>query len=165
MYRIARFDPRVKGPAVFRAAELSRAAADCLAISASVKAAEDGYQLLERDGHKVKWGERRLGIGARISYAFARATLHMDDRRAWLADARNCGHLAPAEALAGEHLSMATLARETAAAFRVWERAANLSFHEVTDSRDADIVIGAQGEPRRRAFAKGMRVFTMFATH
>lgn len=127
--------------------------AGCLAIPASVQAALDGYRLLERDGYKVKWGEKRLGIGARISYALARETLHMDDRRAWLADARNCGHLAPADALAGEHLPMETLARETAAAFRVWERAANLSFHEVTDIGDADIVIGAQGEPRRRAFA------------
>jgi hypothetical protein len=48
---------------------------------------------------------------------------------------------------------METLARETAAAFRVWERAADLSFHEVGDVREADIILGAQGQPRGQAFA------------
>lgn len=48
---------------------------------------------------------------------------------------------------------METLVREAAAAFRVWERAAGLSFHKVDDARDADIVLGAQGQPRGRAFA------------
>ncbi|MFO8003641.1 matrixin family metalloprotease [Thioalkalivibrio sp.] len=109
-------------------------------------AGEDGYRLLELDGYKVKWGDRRLGVGARVSYAFAGEPLRFDD-------ARNCRDLAPIEALLGENLSMETLARETAAAFRVWERAAGLSFHEVADARDADIVLGAQGQPRGRAFA------------
>jgi hypothetical protein len=109
-------------------------------------AGEGGYRLLELDGYKVKWGERRLGVGASVSYAFAGETLRFDD-------ARNCRDLAPIEALSGENLSMETLARETAAAFRVWERAAGLSFHEVDDARDADIVLGAQGQPRGRAFA------------
>lgn len=109
-------------------------------------ASEDGYRLLELDGYKVKWGDRRLGVGASISYAFAGNTLRFDD-------ARNCRDLAPIEALVGEHLSRETLARETAAAFRVWERAAGLTFHEVDDVRNADIVIGAQGQPRGRAFA------------
>ena len=109
-------------------------------------AGEGGYRLLELDGHKVKWGDRRLGVGASVSYAFAREALRFDD-------ARNCRDLAPIEALLGENLSMETLARETAAAFRVWERAAGLSFHEVGDARDADIVLGAQGQPRGWAFA------------
>ncbi|MGM0634115.1 MAG: hypothetical protein ACQETO_13215, partial [Pseudomonadota bacterium] len=50
-----------------------------LLTSLSVHAEEDGYRLLELDGHKVKWGDRRLGIGASISYAFARETLRFDD--------------------------------------------------------------------------------------
>jgi hypothetical protein len=94
----------------------------------------------------VKWGDRQLGVGASVSYAFAREALRFDD-------ATNCRELAPVGALLGETLSMETLARETAAAFRVWERAAGLSFHEVADARDADIVFGAQGQPRGRAFA------------
>lgn len=107
---------------------------------------ESGYRLLELDGYKVKWGDQVLGIGASISYAFADETLRFDD-------ARNCSDLAPMERLAGQDLPLETLKRESAAAFRVWERAANLSFHRVADARDADIVIGAQGQPRSRAFA------------
>jgi hypothetical protein len=109
-------------------------------------AGDDGYRLLELNGYKVKWGDRRLGVGARVSYAFARETLRFDD-------ARNCGDLAPIDALLDENLSLETLVRETAAAFRVWESAAGLSFHEVGDARHADIILGAQGQPRGRAYA------------
>ncbi len=107
---------------------------------------EDGYRLLELEGYKVKWGEQTLGVGARISYAFADETLHFDN-------ARNCRDLVPMKSLSGKDLSLETLARETAAAFRVWERAADLSFYQVADARDADIILGAQGQPRMQAFA------------
>ena len=112
----------------------------------SADAEEGGYLLLELDGYMVKWGEQELGLGARVSYALADETLRFDD-------ARNCRDLAPIRALSGPDLTMETLARETAAAFRVWERASGLSFYEVDDARDADIVVGAQGQPRGRAFA------------
>ncbi|TDY01758.1 matrixin family metalloprotease [Thiohalophilus thiocyanatoxydans] len=117
-----------------------------LAFPLPAHASEGGYRLLELDGYKVKWGDRRLGVGASISYAFAAKTLQFDE-------ARNCRDLAPIEALFGDELSSETLARETAAAFQVWERAAGLSFHEVDDARDADIILGAQGQPRGRAYA------------
>lgn len=117
-----------------------------LACPPPASADEGGYRLLELDGYKVKWGDQRLGVGASISYAFAGETLRFDD-------ARNCRDLAPVEALLGESLSMETLALEAAAAFRVWERAAGLTFHQVSDARDADIVLGAQGRPHGRAFA------------
>ncbi|MCG2581342.1 MAG: matrixin family metalloprotease [Marinobacter sp.] len=107
---------------------------------------EDGYQLLELDGYKVKWGEQTLGVGATITYAFADETLRFDE-------ARNCRDLAPMKALSGPNLPFETLAREAAEAFRVWERAADLTFQWVADVRDADIILGAQGQPRMRAFA------------
>ncbi|WP_199490993.1 matrixin family metalloprotease [Marinobacter vulgaris] len=107
---------------------------------------ENGYRLLELDGYKVKWGEQTLGVGASISYAFADETLEFDN-------ARNCRVLAPMKALSGQDIPFETLVRETTAAFRVWERAADLSFHRVAAARDADIILGAQGQPRRRAFA------------
>ena len=109
-------------------------------------ASENEFRLLELDGYKVKWGDQRLGTGASVSYAFANENLRFDD-------ARNCSDLAPIEALFGKNLSMETLARETAAAFQAWERAAGLSFHQVDDAHHADIVLGAQGRPRGRAFA------------
>ncbi|MCL7945408.1 matrixin family metalloprotease [Marinobacter sp. ATCH36] len=126
-----------------------------LPLSPPLLAAEkgEGYRLLELEGYLVKWGEHRLGAGAKISYAFADETLHFDD-------ARNCGVLAPMKALSGQDLPFETLVQETAAAFRVWEGAADLSFHRVADARDADIILGAQGQPRRRAFAN-----VTFASH
>ncbi|MHA7810451.1 MAG: matrixin family metalloprotease [Marinobacter adhaerens] len=115
-----------------------------LPLPASEK--QDGYRLLELEGYLVKWGEQRLGAGAKISYAFADETLDFTD-------ARNCGVLAPMKALSGQDLPFETLVKETAAAFLVWERAADISFHHVADTRSADIILGAQGQPRRRAFA------------
>ncbi|MFO7528294.1 MAG: hypothetical protein R6W86_05730 [Marinobacter sp.] len=105
-----------------------------------------GYRLLKLKGSPVKWGEQRFGADAKISYAFADETLRFDD-------ARNCGVLAPMKALSRQGLPLETLVQETAAAFRTWERAADLSFHQVADARDAGIILGAQGQPRRRAFA------------
>ncbi|WP_091645612.1 matrixin family metalloprotease [Aquisalimonas asiatica] len=116
---------------------------------ASILAAHDdegGYRLLQLDGYKVKWGEQHLGAGATVSYALADEALRFDN-------ARNCRDLESMKALSAGDLSMETLEHETAAAFRVWERAAGLSFHRVSDVREADIIVGAQGRPRGRAFA------------
>lgn len=107
---------------------------------------EAEYKLLELDGYRVKWGKQALGVEADVSYALADERLRFDD-------ARNCRHVAPIDALVGGELRRETLARETARAFEVWEQAAGLSFHQVSDAREADIVIGAQGRPRGRAFA------------
>jgi hypothetical protein len=112
----------------------------------SAHANERGYLLLELDGYKVKWGDPRLGVAASVSYAFADETMHFEN-------AYNCSDMAPIEGILGESLSRETLMLEAAAAFRVWERAAGLSFHKVSDARNADIVLGAQGQPRGRAFA------------
>jgi hypothetical protein len=140
---LARYRPLRPGPFI-----VALIVAVFLPLSLPLLAADkqDGYRLLELDGYLLKWGEQRLGMGARVTYAFADGTLQFDD-------ARNCGVLAPIKALSTKDLPFETLARETAAAFRMWERAANLSFQRVTDARDADIILGAQGQPRRRAFA------------
>ena len=112
----------------------------------SARAGEGAYRLLELDGYLVKWGSRELGVGASISYAFARERVRFDG-------ARNCRDMAPLEELSGAGLSLETLTREAEAAFRVWEGAADLSFHEVGDARHADIVLGVQGRPSGKAFA------------
>ncbi|TVS18062.1 MAG: hypothetical protein EA417_04690 [Gammaproteobacteria bacterium] len=117
-----------------------------LALPLAANAGEGGYRLLKLDGYKVKWGEHTLGVGASISYAFADEAMRFEG-------ARNCSELAPMQVLSSESLPLEVLERETAAAFRVWERAANLSFYRLADARKADIVIGAQGKPIGRAFA------------
>lgn len=135
-----RSTPRTHRPA------LTIAIVGLLSLAFPLPTLADEYRLLELDGYKVKWGTPQLGSGARVSYAFANENLQFDD-------ARNCSHLAPITAMFGERLSMETIARETASAFQVWERAAGLSFHAVSNIQDADIILGAQGQPRRRAFA------------
>lgn len=129
--------------------------AACMPLPAVTRAhaGEGGFRLLEMQGRTVKWGKPQLGAGASVSYAFASETLHFGNERTWFENAPNCRDMASAESLSGAKLTMEELARETAAAFRVWERAASLTFHRVADARNADIVIGAQGQPRRWAFA------------
>ena len=107
---------------------------------------EGGYRLLKLDGYKVKWGEQTLGTGAKISYAFADRTMRFDG-------ARNCRDLAPINVLTEQDFTVEKLESEAEAAFATWERAADLSFYQVDDARQADIVIGAQGKPTGWAFA------------
>jgi hypothetical protein len=105
------------------------------------------YQLLRFGGHYVKWGDHALGSGATITYAFANGSMRFDG-------AVNCASLAPLDGLANRSgLSMQALHAETAAAFRVWEQAADITFVAIDDPAHANIVIGAQAEPTGRAFA------------
>lgn len=110
--------------------------------------ASDGeFRLLKLDGYFVKWGGRAFGTGATVSYAFATAPRRFDS-------ARNCGELIPIDELTARHgVSLATLREEAAAAFRVWEEAANIRFVVSDDPDRADILIGAQGQPVGRAYA------------
>jgi hypothetical protein len=116
--------------------------------SATATISSDGsFRLLKLDGYHVKWGDSALGAGATVSYAFVDSLRHFDG-------ARNCRELVPMDGLAMRHgISQATLQEEAAAAFRVWEEAANITFVPVDDPDRADILIGAQGQPVGRAYA------------
>jgi len=116
-------------------------------IATATISSDGDFRLLQLDGYHVKWGDRQLGSGATVSYAFIDRERHFDG-------ARNCRELAPMDALAMRHgISLATLQQEAAAAFRVWEEAANINFVPVADPDRADILIGAQGQPEGRAYA------------
>jgi hypothetical protein len=105
------------------------------------------FRLLKLDGYHVKWGENALGAGATVSYAFVDVPMHFDG-------AINCGDLVPINDLATRNgISSATLHAEAAAAFRIWEEAANITFIPADSPDQADILIGAQGQPVGRAFA------------
>jgi hypothetical protein len=111
---------------------------------------DGGYRLLKLDGYHVKWGETLLGAGAIVSYAFVDAPTRFDG-------ARNCSELVPmTELTSRNNISDETLRAETAAAFRAWEEAANITFVAAPDPKLADILIGAQGEPVGRAYANVM---------
>jgi len=66
--------------------------------------------------------------------------------------ARNCPGIEPLDAtLATNHVAPAAFASELTAAFRAWSDVANVVFRPA-DPATADIVIGAESEPRGRAF-------------
>jgi hypothetical protein len=68
--------------------------------------------------------------------------------------ARNCRGLAPIDGLAAaSSVSADAVRQEVAAAFAMWERAANVVFKEAPEGGPADILIGAQTEPEGWAFA------------
>jgi hypothetical protein len=103
------------------------------------------YRHLALDGHLVKWGEPTLGAGAAISYAVVAKETHF-------ADARNCGGIAPLDGLLrANRIARSLFDSELAAAFRGWASVANVAFRRA-DPASADILIGAETEPRGFAF-------------
>jgi hypothetical protein len=105
-----------------------------------------GFRLLDLENQSVKWQSPRWGESAAVTYAFATEPTTTKG-------ARNCAKLLPPNvAYAPSHISDAQFRHEVAAAFRMWERAANISFRQIDDAEAANILIGAQGEPIGRAF-------------
>jgi hypothetical protein len=112
---------------------------------AAARAAD--FELLELDGHFVKWGPTELGTGATVRYAYLTDS-------AQFPNARNCRHMGSLTALLQRsRIEWPALRAEAAAAFAMWEAAADIKFLPADDPRDADILIGAQTEPRGWAFA------------
>jgi hypothetical protein len=105
-----------------------------------------GFRLLDLENQSVKWRTPRFGESAQVTYAFA-------TRDTTTAGARNCGRmLPPSAAYTPSRITERQFRREVAAAFRMWEAAANIAFRETADAEHADILIGAQAEPIGRAF-------------
>jgi hypothetical protein len=118
-----------------------------LFLAFASSAVSGGYDLLEIEGKVVKWGETRFGAGATVSYAFADRTLSFPG-------ARNCPVIEPAR-LQDEvgAIGSATMASLFEQALSAWENVADLAFVKAASVESADIVIGAQTEPRGRAYA------------
>jgi Matrixin len=105
-----------------------------------------GFRLLDLENQSVKWQSPRMGESATVSYAFATQATATPG-------ARNCASMLPPDkAYAPSHISRGQFAREVAAAFRMWEQVANITFREIGNADAADILIGAQGKPVGRAF-------------
>ena len=105
-----------------------------------------GFRLLDLENQSVKWQSPRWGDGAAVTYAFA-------TRPTTTAGARNCAKLLPpTAAYEPSRISPSAFRREVAAAFRMWEVVADISFRQIDDEKAANILIGAQGEPVGRAF-------------
>jgi hypothetical protein len=105
-----------------------------------------GFRLLDLENQKVKWQSPRLGESAAVTYAFA-------TRAITTKDARNCGRMLPPERAYGpSHIDNVQFEHEAAAAFRMWEAVADITFRRIDDPDAADILIGAQADPIGRAF-------------
>jgi hypothetical protein len=123
------------------------------AITGTPAIAEDSahksppFLLLKLDGAYVKWGDPVLGTGAAVRYAF----VGKDTR---IAGARNCEAMTSLDVpLQKFGIRPDRLRSEVAAAFALWERAANIRFVAVENADEAEILIGGQYSPRGRAFA------------
>ena len=140
--------PASAAPPVHRQVRVPQALRTILAALALRLAAPAGageFRLLRLDGLLVKWGAPRLGAGAEISYGFARAWQEFPG-------AVNCRTVAPlvAPAFGGDRRGLDGAA---AAAFAMWSEKGDVRFRRAADDERPDILIGAQGEPEKIAFA------------
>lgn len=117
-----------------------------MAVVMSTMCAAADHRLLVLEGSWVKWGAPKWGIGATVTYAFAPGPKTSPE-------ARNCASLQPFDEFSKRTgLPAAAVQSEAEAAFGTWAKATGLNFVETKDSTDADIVIGAEGNPTGRAF-------------
>lgn len=115
-------------------------------VSAKDEARFLGFRLLNLENQNVKWQTPTFGRSAIVTYAFATQPIVT-------AGARNCGSLLPPEkAYAPSNITTPRFEAEVAAAFRMWEKVADITFRKTNDVDAAGIVIGAQGVPIGRAF-------------
>jgi hypothetical protein len=107
----------------------------------------DVFKVLKLEGHQVRW---RLPVdgGPRVlTYRLVTETMAFPA-------ARNCRGITVFDGLAaGSQLTVERVREEAAAAFAMWETAANVVFKEAPAGGPADILIGAQTEPDGWAFA------------
>lgn len=105
-----------------------------------------GFRLLELEDQTVKWQSPHMGESAAVTYAFASKATNTPG-------ARNCAKMLPPEkAYRPSRIGSSVFRQEVAAAFRIWQAVADITFRETADAQAADILIGAQAEPVGRAF-------------
>jgi hypothetical protein len=105
------------------------------------------FKILKLEGHQVRWALPVDGTPRVVTYRLVTEAMTFPT-------ARNCRGLTTFEGLAaGSGVGLTQLREETAAAFAMWEAAANIVFKEAPEGARADILIGAQTEPDGWAFA------------
>lgn len=105
-----------------------------------------GFRLLNLENQQVRWQTPTFGKSAVVTYAFASGPIETRG-------ARNCAAMVPPEQAYGpSHITAREFRAEVAAAFRMWEKVADIKFREARDPGSAGIIIGAQAVPVGRAF-------------
>jgi hypothetical protein len=136
---------------VLRAALFAGLAAGLALLGSGVACAKDaktflGFRLLDLENQTVKWRTPTFGKSAVVTYAFATGSVATPG-------ARNCASmLPPSQAYEPSQITRRQFRSEVAAAFRMWQKVANISFRESADPASAGILIGAQAQPVGRAF-------------
>ena len=103
--------------------------------------------LIELEKRHVKWGALAYGTGAEVTYAYLREPLADPE-------ARNCRRMLPLEqVLRPAGIDDAAFTAEVLESFALWSEVADIRFREVGELDDAQIVIGAQADPRHIAYA------------
>jgi len=121
----------------------------CVATTVAPLGAQEveAYRILKMDGHPVRWKRPDNGAPRVVTYRLVTEAVRIPG-------ARNCRALTSLDGLsARSRLSLPAIRQEIAAAFAMWEAAANITFKEAAEGAPADILIGAQMEPDGWAFA------------
>jgi hypothetical protein len=117
------------------------------AVGTAVADDNASFKPLRLDGSGVRWQVATKSLPRVLTYALVTQDVEF-------AGARNCGKMTKLDALlSASALAPDTVRAEIAAAFAMWQAAANIGFREAADPAKADILIGAQLEPEGWAFA------------
>lgn len=105
------------------------------------------FKQLRLEGNAVRWQVAATAQPIVVSYSLV-------TQEVAIPGARNCRRMTPLDGLLStSRIAPPTARAEIAAAFAMWQAAANISFREAADPDKADILIGAQAEPEGWAFA------------
>jgi hypothetical protein len=109
--------------------------------------------LLEVNGRTLKWFSPSSGPITAITYAILTGPYTLPHGKSILSP-DNCSSMHAFADITGQSPAIQAEAaeRELRAAFAAWEAAANIVFAQVSDPREANIVVGAQDFPVGRAF-------------
>ena len=103
------------------------------------------FKVLKLEGHQVRWSLPADGGPRVITYRLVTETVDFP--------APAIAASSPLDGCWRPRACRRRTARRTAAAFAMWEAAANIIFNEAPEGAPADILIGAQAEPDGWAFA------------
>jgi hypothetical protein len=131
----------------------------CIALTvalfsaATAPAPASAGTLLKVNGHILKWLPQSPGATTIITYAVLKGPYTLPGGKRILSP-DNCSSMHAFDGIVSSSPGIpADMAeRELRAAFAVWEAAANVTFVEVSDPLQANIVVGAQEFPAGRAF-------------
>jgi hypothetical protein len=105
------------------------------------------FNLLKLAGNNVRWQQPSARQGLVVTYRLVLEPFQSPG-------ARNCRRMTSLDQLvAASGVSLQAVRGELAAAFAMWEGAANIRFHEASEGAQANVLIGAQAEPEGWAFA------------